>query len=145
MAYNSIEKKRLEEYKRNLSLIGTNKSSIDLSKDNIPGGINYLPTASGKMARQVKTSQKNNNKLGATLGNAGLLLGKGAVKSSEGILDFLNDMTAKYRRCFQALFGRAELLPAFRRPASEDPAYRLRHICLPQADDTEAAVSSSTS
>ena len=109
MAYNSIEKKRLEEYKRNLSLIGTNKSSIDLPKDNIPGGINYLPTASGKIARQVKTSQKNNNKLGATLGNAGLLLGKGAVKSSEGILDFLNDMTAKTTSKAFELIGRDDL------------------------------------
>ena len=34
MSYNTLEKRRLEEYQRNLKLVGTNKSSVDTSTNN---------------------------------------------------------------------------------------------------------------
>lgn len=64
MAYNAIEKQRLEEYKRNLSLVGTNQSSINMpTPTNIPGATNYLPTRSGQEAMAIKKAQNevNNN------------------------------------------------------------------------------------
>ena len=64
MAYNAIEKQRLEEYKRNLSLVGTNQSSINMpTPTNIPGATNYLPTRSGQQAMAIKKAQNevNNN------------------------------------------------------------------------------------
>ena len=111
MAYNSIEKKRLEEYKKILSMAEKKESSINMPlPTNVPGGTNYLPTRSGQMSKQVKLSQPNNsNKVGATLGNLGLLLGKGAVNKGEGILDFLNNMTAKTTSKAFELIGRDDL------------------------------------
>lgn len=64
MAYSAIEKQRLEEYKRNLSLVGTEKSSINMPMPtNIPGAQNYLPTRSGQEAIALKRAQNqiNNN------------------------------------------------------------------------------------
>ena len=57
-------------------------------------------------------SKKTNNvldKTGATLGNLGLLLGKGVVNKGEQALDFLNNMTAKTTSKAFELIGRDDL------------------------------------
>lgn len=94
---------KFSEYKQqqeNVKQKQTIQKFSDYTKEN---NINY------KVNKILPTKNSTGNKLGATLGNAGLLLGKGAVKSSEGILDFLNDMTAKTTSKAFELIGRDDL------------------------------------
>lgn len=72
----------------------------DYAKEN---NINYT------VNKILPTKNSTGNKIGATLGNLGLLLGKGIVDSSEGILDFLNDWTGKTTSKAFELIGRDDL------------------------------------
>lgn len=57
----------------------------------------------------LPTKNNTGNKVGATLGNLGLLLGKGVVNTGERTLDFLNNMTAKTTSKAFKLIGRDDL------------------------------------
>jgi len=86
MTYTSIEKKRLEEYQKNVKLANEGKSSISLSSNSNNNNNINLPVNNQKNNSWFKQGQGNfiQNTLG-TIGDVGINLAKGADTIGQGV------------------------------------------------------------
>ncbi len=138
MAYNTIEKQRIEEYERNLKLVGTNKSSIDMPTSmNVPGAKRYLPTNSGQEAIAIMRAQNKTNdntwfkkskameeensvkSLAKTIASTGYDISGNFLRGVGSIIEGASD-TAKYGYAgIQSLLGNKEKANQIRNEASQ--------------------------
>ena len=138
MAYNTIEKQRIEEYERNLKLVGTNKSSIDMPTSmNVPGAKRYLPTNSGQEAIAIIRAQNKTNdntwfkkskameeensakSLAKTIASTGYDISGNFLRGVGSIIEGASD-TAKYGYAgIQNLLGNKEKANQIRNEASQ--------------------------
>ena len=138
MAYNTIEKQRIEEYERNLKLVGTNKSSIDMPTSmNVPGAKRYLPTNSGQEAIAIMRAQNKTNdntwfkkskameeensvkSLAKTIASTGYDISGNFLRGVGSIIEGASD-TAKYGYAgIQNLLGNKEKANQIRNEASQ--------------------------
>lgn len=134
MAYNTIEKKRLEEYQKNLKLVGTDKSSIDAPNVYTPTirntnsfrnnmlGINSTTVSDNDKWFKKSEAMNDDNKLrgtAKTIASTGyditgnLLRGVGSI--AEGVSDL-----AKYGYAdVQSILGNKKKAKSIRKEASE--------------------------
>lgn len=139
MAYNAIEKQRLEEYERNLKLVGTNKSSVNMPQPtNVPGATNYLPTKSGETARDIKAAQAKaeNDKwfkksaafddgyqigdISKAVGSSAADVGLNVVKGAGSIVEGLTDTLTYGAAAGADLIGQKQTADRMRKSASEN-------------------------